>query len=419
MIDVSKLKYKVLVVASNGTKYNITDFIQDLGWEENENEIAVRSSFKARNNKTSKGYLSSVVKNGSLIIIYASAGGKEKETARGYVETWKNVNENSSHDVSCTMYDEMYKLQKSQDNFYFSSGKTTVARIKKILKKWKVKIGTIECPKKRLGKKKYEKAYLSDILTDIMERVHEKTGKEYVMRMEKSKCCIRKLGSNEDVYHFTSNNSKVMSNSRSTADLVTKVKVLGKAKKKKRAKVIYTLKGMTQYGIRQRIYQRSSDETKKEAKKSAQEILDDKGDVKKDIQLQAPDVPFIRKGDLVHADVGSLQGYYYVTAVVHDCDTYSMTLTLKAKSKSKISKNKNSSSGSGKSDKDSFDQGDVVTFKGGTHYVSNKKGSKGYKATAGKAKITKVSANAAHPYHLIHTDSKSNVYGWVDEGTFS
>lgn len=419
MVDVSKLKYKVLVVASNKTKYNITDFIQDLGWEENTNEIAVRSSFKARNNKTSKGYISSVVKNGNLVIIYASAGGKGEEVARGYVEIWKNVNENSSHDLTCTLYDEMYKLQKSQDNFYFSSGKTIVARIKKILKKWKVTIGTIECPKKRLGKKKYENAYLSDILKDIMEKVHEKTGKDYVMRMEKSKFCIRKVGSNKNVYHFTSDNSKVMSNSRSTADLVTMVKVLGKAKKKKRATVMYTLKGMTQYGIRQKIYQRGSDETKKEAKNSAQEILDDNGDVKKDIQLQTPDVPFLRKGDLIHADVGSLSGYYYVTAVVHDCDTYSMTMTLKAKKKSKISKNKKSSSGSGKSDKESFDQGDIVTFNGGTHYVSSRKGSKGYTAKAGKAKITRVSINAVHPYHLIHTDSKSNVYGWVDEGTFS
>ena len=42
-----------------------------------------------------------------------------------------------------------------------------------------------------------------------------------------------------------------------------------------------------------------------------------------------------------------------------------------------------------------------------------------YKARAGKAKITiKNGSGKAHPWHLIHTDSGSNVYGWVDDGTF-
>lgn len=87
---------------------------------------------------------------------------------------------------------------------------------------------------------------------------------------------------------------------------------------------------------------------------------------------------------------------------------------VKSKSKSK------SKSGSKKKHK----VGDIVNFKGGTHYVSSYKNAKGYKATAGKAKITlgpNCKGNGgAHPWHLIHTSgSKSNVYGWVNEGTFS
>ena len=66
--------------------------------------------------------------------------------------------------------------------------------------------------------------------------------------------------------------------------------------------------------------------------------------------------------------------------------------------------------------------GDIVNFHGGTHYVSSYSSAKGYSARAGKAKITlgpDCKGNGkAHPWHLIHTDSSSNVYGWVDEGTF-
>lgn len=71
----------------------------------------------------------------------------------------------------------------------------------------------------------------------------------------------------------------------------------------------------------------------------------------------------------------------------------------------------------------SFKVGDIVYFKGGTHYTNSYASAKGKKATAGNAKITlgpDCRGNGkAHPWHLVHTDNKSNVYGWVDEGTFS
>ncbi len=60
--------------------------------------------------------------------------------------------------------------------------------------------------------------------------------------------------------------------------------------------------------------------------------------------------------------------------------------------------------------------GDTVQFQGGKHYISSN-GSLGFRARAGKAKITRYLKGRKHPYHLIHTDRESNVYGWVDEET--
>lgn len=72
--------------------------------------------------------------------------------------------------------------------------------------------------------------------------------------------------------------------------------------------------------------------------------------------------------------------------------------------------------------KKSYKVGDIVNFHGGTHYVSSYSGARGYSARAGRAKITlgpNCAGNGkAHPWHLIHVDGASNVYGWVDEGTF-
>lgn len=99
------------------------------------------------------------------------------------------------------------------------------------------------------------------------------------------------------------------------------------------------------------------------------------------------------------------------------------TPTVKEKKKPKQKKNKKKNSKKKKETKKTYKVGDIVQFKGGTHYVSSYSSAKGYPARAGTAKITKdpncKGNGKAHPWHLIHTDSSSNVYGWVDEGTFS
>lgn len=61
----------------------------------------------------------------------------------------------------------------------------------------------------------------------------------------------------------------------------------------------------------------------------------------------------------------------------------------------------------------SYKVGDIVQFKGSKHYASAAATS-GTAAKPGPAKITQISNGAKHPYHIIHTDSTSNVYGWVD-----
>lgn len=77
-------------------------------------------------------------------------------------------------------------------------------------------------------------------------------------------------------------------------------------------------------------------------------------------------------------------------------------------------------SGGGSKD---YKAGDIVQFNGGTHYLSSHADAGGSPAKEGPAKITLTPDCAgnggAHPWHLVHTDNTSNVYGWVDEGTFS
>ena len=61
-------------------------------------------------------------------------------------------------------------------------------------------------------------------------------------------------------------------------------------------------------------------------------------------------------------------------------------------------------------------EGNTVYFKGGKHYTSSN-GNTGYEVKAGPAKITKYVEGAKHPYHVVHADKTSTVYGWVNADT--
>ena len=58
--------------------------------------------------------------------------------------------------------------------------------------------------------------------------------------------------------------------------------------------------------------------------------------------------------------------------------------------------------------------GDTVQFAGGPHYTSANAASSNSSPKAGPAKVTAISKGAKHPYHVVHTDGQSSVYGWVD-----
>ena len=111
--------------------------------------------------------------------------------------------------------------------------------------------------------------------------------------------------------------------------------------------------------------------------------------------------------------ISGRDSYYYVKGIQHDCESYSMTMQLE------IAKTETIQEENVVSEKKEYKEGDIVNFHGGTHYVSSYPDAKGYAASAGPAKINKMNGSGkAHPWSLIHTDSTSNVYGWVDDGTF-
>ena len=189
----------------------------------------------------------------------------------------------------------------------------------------------------------------------------EKHGADnYVIRMTGGKVDVLPINANETVYHFDEDDNLTTSGDKiSTADLVTRVKVIGLEKKTKKRSVEATLDGKTEYGIRQRIYTRSSDDTAAQAKSAAQKTLDEKGEPTRKTTLKGADLPFIRKGDKIRAAARTVNGFCTVLGVQHDAANRTMTMTVKVLGEDSAESKKGS---------DEYKVGDVVNFAGGSHY---------------------------------------------------
>lgn len=412
-------KYQVVLITEKKKTYNITQFIQDLSWGEKEKELAARITFMAKNDKTSAGRLSSLAKPGCWVILYYSYnGGANTEAVRGKIVDWNPSTRSTGEQFSVKAYDILYDMQESSDNIYFPKGRKTKTLLRKVFKKWGIPMGAYSGPNKKHGKEVFRNQKLGKVVFDILEEANNKGGVEAIPRAVKNKVSIVAYGSNSKIYHLgQTENITNISHKVSTVGMVTKVKIVGqektKGKNKGKAPVYATVKGKTQYGIRQKLYVRNKKDSMKKAKKEAKKILKEEGSPKNEVSVKTFDLPFIRKGHMVNLSSTTANGNYYVMSVTHNCDAGSMDLELKKVPQASSKKSSKS--------KKKYHVGDIVTFKGGNKQYSSAKGKKGTKIKgSGKAKIKKIKNGAKHPYYLATRNwSKSRVNGWVDKSSFS
>ena len=414
MIDLAKIQYRFVIMDEKGNQYNIKDYVENLGWEEGKKELSTRISFTTKNEQSSKKMFSSIAKLGCLVGIFASDGAQiNEEVARGYIVDWKPTYSVSEYKFDGKCYDSLYNLQESQNSVYFSAGMSTKTIITKTFDDWEIPLGEYQGPEETHGKLAYKAKNVSDIIMETLDDAYKKGATRCIVQERKGKAYVLPYANNKTVYHISVDNTSTVSHKRSTAGMITRVKVIGQEDDDGKSAVEAVLNGSTQYGVRQKIVTRGTDDSLDDAKTSAQTILDEDGEIQEEITIKTPDIPFIHKGDLVHVTVGTLDAYYYVLGISHDAESRSMTMDLCIPYKEYEKKAQQTV------EKKKYNVGDVVYFKGGTHYVNSYPDGQGYNATAGWAKITiKDGVGGAHPWHLIHVDNESNVYGWVDDGTF-
>lgn len=331
MLDLSRVTYKTILLTETGKQLDLSSIHTALSWEENNRELATRINCSLYNTKFEGQNISDLAKPGCMIYVIAECGNVKEEVARGTIVEWAAARSNADNTLTLTCFNELYNLQKSQDSLFYSAGISTQSAIMDVLGKWGVAVAEYKGPNVTHGKLIYNSQYLSDIIIKILDDAVKLGGEKCILRSVSGKLSILPLGNNSQIYHFGEENTISTSVRYSTANMVTRVKVLTKEDKEGQPKVEAVLDGKTEFGIRQRIYVRPQDDSLETAKSAAQKILDEQGDIEKTFSFDTADVPFIRKGDAVHMDVGALNGFYIVKGIRHDASSGRMSMDLEMK----------------------------------------------------------------------------------------
>lgn len=330
-IDLLKLKYRIRVKDGNGDMYTITDAVYDsANLEENDGEVAARLTMTIKDKKVNGRWLRKVAYLGNYIYVHATVGNGWKEVFRGRIYDY----DPSAHDRSFTIvcFDLNYRYQSSEVNIYRRKNETGAQLTRRLISRWKNrKITRLDGPHRRLPSKSYDKHLtVTDIIEDCIKESKKKGEPEYVIHCLKGEIAVIQAGTNKDVYTLSLNEE--LNNNHSIRDLVTRVRIYRTNEKNldAKAKLSSTIDGKTKYGVLQRVVY-TEGKSLKEAKKEANETLKEQGKVKKSRTVKHPDIPFIKKGDLVRTHGYAFAnkkspGKLIVKSVNHDIKSLSMEI---------------------------------------------------------------------------------------------
>lgn len=314
---------------SSGTKYNLTDVTESISFSDQQSQMAKTANINLANIKVGSSWLSKLLKVRDRVFIYADDGETKKEVFRGFIWTrsYKSALDERSLTLKC--YDNLIYLQESEESEYFVKGKSTEDILKYLCNKWGIQL---EYSYQSITHAKLAlRGNLSDIITeDLLNLVRDRTGKKYVILSEQDKMQIKEIGSNSTVYTIKAGENALGTSSQCTMDgMVTKVVILGSAGDDEREPVEATVNGDTStYGTLQKLIDRDENTPLAEAKKEAQSIIDENGKPFWEYGIEAPDIPWVRKGDKIKAEAGDLTATYIVVGIDREISNTKKTMTL-------------------------------------------------------------------------------------------
>lgn len=327
MIDVKNIRYGLTIYTPEGDQIQLDQAQRGVSLSDAKGELAQKLQVEFTNRKIGDLWLHQYLALAGMVYFAANWGMGWKTIFQGKIYKHNIINA-MSNSVSMVVYDNLFPVQKSQDNRVYPAGTTGRKIITDISNEWGIPLGRIDGPDVGLAKQVYKGDTLADMmLTALKESKKKGSGKFYLRSVDGYIQCV-KLGPNTDIYQITEDNGASVEVENSIEDIVTRVKTYGQEDADDHQPVEAVLDGKTEFGIIQKIVNSRKNDSEGIAKQTAQEILDESGKPSHSWRIKAPDIPFLRKGDLINIIAGTLNGDYVVEGVEHDPDTRTMTLEV-------------------------------------------------------------------------------------------
>lgn len=400
MLDISKIRHSVVLYTDTGEKILLDRLVQSLTLEEHPKQLAQKVSLTLANHLSNGKRISDAVKLLSKLYVFAN----DQELFRGVVWEWA-PKDSLNEELEIIAYDNLIYMQNSEDDQFYSAGMSSQTLASGILAPLGIPLD-YKWIHITHDKKKYQARKFSDMVLDVLEDVRKLKGGKYIVRGETGRIVVNYPGTNTEIYVFEAINVISTSMQLSVDGVVTKVLVYGRQNDNTRNGVEATMEGAMEYGLLQKVIYREQNQSIGEAKEEAWTLLAEQGKPVPKCSLKAPNVPFLRKGDKVKVEAGSLSGYYFIMGVTHNATSGIMTLELEA------AEPKSSQGGGQKQPDGQFKKGDSVILNGPVYATSYGEG-RGMIFSDYHSTIT-ITADTERmcPYHV-------GTVGWVEPGSLT
>lgn len=335
------------------------------------------------------------------------------ELFRGIIMSQTQSNQKK---LQFTAYDNGIYLANNKDTFCYEN-KTASDVFRDCCTRFGLPMGEVASCSYKIPELTKSKTTAFDAIADALSLDFDATGIRHYVASSKGKLSL--LTRRENILQWVievGQNITSYSYSRSIEDIKTRVKMVSKEGTTVAEKSNAELE--KKIGIFQEIDQPDESLTTAQVNDLIESIMEEKGTPERTLTVEAMGIAEVISGIGVYIIIPELEisRTFYVDEDTHTFEDNKHTMSLKLNYANDLAKEEKGAEDSSKD----YKVGDVVQFNSGYHYVSSTASNPtGSKCAAGPAKITLIAKGAKHPWHLIHTDSSTRVYGWVDDGTFS
>lgn len=399
-----------LIVIKNGNGYDMTSLVESVKWKGRKGSAARSITATLIDDDGYKHARPEIDVEQGHQCIFSYDG---KELFRGIIMSQK---QSQRKKMTITAYDNGIYLANNKDTFSYEN-KTATEIFKDCCSRFGIPYSEAAETSYKIPELTKPNTTVFDAICDALSLDFEAVGIRHYVQSDKGK--LKLITRRENIMQWvieTGQNLVSYSYTKSIEDTKTRIKLISDEGTVLAEKSNAALE--KKIGTFQNINKPDETLSAAQINELAESMLEEQGTPERSLDVEAMGIPEVISGVgvfIIISELG-LSKTFYVDEDTHTFTDQHHTMSLKLNHANDLNKQTKKA----KASSADYKVGDIVQFAGGSHYVSsNATSPTGGACSAGPAKITLKATGAKHPWHLIHTDGKSRVYGWVDEGTFS